>query len=384
MRGVRLLGPILFFGALAGVLLSRAGSPPPAQAQTADLTGPALAIAATPHDPEARRSDLRLVVPRALGNRVQLLGAISHARGAVLRGDVLPDKAVVVAADAEGGREPDFGAVLWRVDASGPPRRLADGLYHASRPLASADGSVYVERGAPGAWPTPEEARSGRLRTDDLRIDAVDPESGAARTLFAWRGYTLHIAGEWENELLVYRVAFDGAEVVGIDRGSARVRSIAVLPPFARDFSVDTSRSALLFSERDARDPHLWTVEALDLRGGARTGLAAASDDAPAPFALPDRSIAWSAPGRRGLWISSLQGGKATLLRSLAPLGPGFDAVTHASNGGEWVTILHIEAGAFDVALALHLPSATPIPLGRRDERVEVLGIWGAAGVSAR
>ena len=128
-----------------------------------------------------------------------LEAAIAHvpqARGAVVRGDVLPGgRSAVVAADGEGPSS-DWRSSLYRVDDSGKIALLAIGLYHASRPLASTDSAIYVERGAAGAWPSQEEAARGRLRTDALHIDAIDPVTGAARTLYTWTGYTLHLAGE--------------------------------------------------------------------------------------------------------------------------------------------------------------------------------------------
>jgi hypothetical protein len=214
------------------------------------------------------------------------IAGVPRARDAVVRGDVLPGgHSVVVVADSE-NRPPATGASDWssslhRVDDSGKIALLATGLYHASRPLASADGAVYVERGASGSWPTREEAALGRLRTDPLHIDAIDPITGAARTLYSWTGYTLHLAGELGRELIVYRVAFEGADLVAIDRASGKSRLITALVPFARDFSIDAKRGALVMSNRDEHDSHLWVIDRIDLATGARTRLTTARDETP-------------------------------------------------------------------------------------------------------
>jgi hypothetical protein len=215
--------------------------------------------------------------------RGALLGTVRHARGAVVRGDVLGAGAVVVA-DEDGG---DYGAALWRVDARSA-RVLARGVYHASRPLVSRDGRVYVERGTPGPWPTPDEAHAGHLRTDALTLDAIDPETGAARTLYGWSGYTLHLAGETEREIVVYRVSFEGADLTTVDRASGSARVVTTLAPYARDFSV--SRDAVVMSNRDQ---DRWTIDRVSLASGARERLFEAQGYAPVPRVLASGAVTW-------------------------------------------------------------------------------------------
>jgi hypothetical protein len=222
----------------------------------------------------------------ARGQSVSIAG-VPHAPDAVVRSDVLRSGAVVVVADREGPPS-DWSSSLHRVDPSGKIALLATGLYHASRPLASVDGAVYVERGANGPWPDRDEAARGRLRTDPLHIDAIDPFSGAARTLYTWTGYTLHLAGELAGELIVYRVAFEGADLVAIDRVSGRSRLVTALVPFARDFLVDEKRGALVMSNRDEHDSHLWVIDRIDLATGFRTRLTSARDETPSPLGFVD------------------------------------------------------------------------------------------------
>lgn len=351
-------------------------NPPPS------LPSVEVAIVATPHVADARTSDVRKVTIDAAGAHDTTLATIPHAPGAVVRGDVLRDGAfaVVVAADEESARDRDWGSALWRVDANGA-RFVARGVYHASRPLASVDGNVYVQRGASGAWPTADEAKRGKLRTDALSIDAIDPDTGASRTLHTWSGYTLHVAGEWQNELVVYRVAFEGADIVAIDRASGAVRSLASVVPFARDFSID-ARGALWMSNRDDVDANAWIVARLDLATGAVTRVAVERGESLAPFALPDGTVAWTASGRKGLAVATKLGAVAT--RPLAPLGAGYDSVTAASGDAAWATIAHVPASGYDVAAAVHVASGTPVRLTPRDERVSVLGFVDGANGGAR
>jgi len=374
LRRLALLAVATALLAAAPLALRRApaAANPPPQLPTVEI-----AIVATPHDAAARASDVRFVAIDSLGVRETTLATLPHAPGAVVRGDVARDgaRAVVVAADEEGARDRDWGAALWRVDASGV-RLLARGVYHASRPLASIDGRVYVQRGASGAWPTAEEAKRGKLRTDALSIDAVD--ASGTHAIYTWSGYTLHIAGEIERELVVYRVGFEGADVVAIDRASGAVRTIASVMPFARDFSID--RGALWMSNRDEHDANVWIVARLDLATGAIARVASERGESLAPFALPNGTVAWTASGRRGLTLGALASGA---VRSLAPLGAGYDVVTAASGDSAWATIAHVDSG-FDRAAAVHLASGTPVRLTTRDERVTVLGFADAANGGAR
>src|SRR5262249_54780888 len=155
---------------------------------------------------------------------------------------------------------------------------LARGVYHGSRPLASRDGRIYVERGTPGAWPTPDEARQGRLRTDAITLDAIDPETGAQQTLYASRGYPLHLARELDADSFLYRVAFEGADLLASDRASGAARLVAEVAPYARDFSVDAARGALVMGNRDGAS---WTVERVSVVTGAREVLYASPREAP-------------------------------------------------------------------------------------------------------
>ena len=377
MGGVRPFRPLRAFalvaiaGALAAARLlggpltpkSAAASARPVRLPTAEI-----AVIATPHDPTATASDVRLVTIDDTGTHDARMATLVHAPGAVLRGDVLRGtRAVVIAADVEEtGRASDWTSALYRVD-TGAARVLARGLYHASRPLASIDGRVYVQRGVAGEPPPSDAANRGRLRTDALTIDSIDATSGAATTLYSWSGYTLHLAGELRSELLVYRVAFEGADLVAIHRATGTSRLITSLLPFARDFSVDETRGALVMTNRDDADSHLWVIDRVDLTSGLRTRLGQEREDSPVAFALASGDLASGAHARSGLTLAS---------RTIAPLGAGFLAVTHASLDGEWLAVHHV-ANGMDVAAAVHLASGVPAHFTRGDERIETLGFVG-------
>lgn len=331
---------------------------------------PPLVVLATPHDERAQRSEVRVVGPDGAST---LLGAVAHAPGAVVRGDLVGALPVVVA-DEEGAADRDFGAALFVVGPQGV-RRLVGGVGHARRPLAGADGLVYVERGASG--PASETAS----RVDALEIVAVEPSTGHAHAIYSYSGYALHLAGELGPDLVVYRVAAGGADVLLVDRASGRSRLVASIVPMARDFTVDRERAALVYVNRDAKDAHLWAVERLDLASGLVTRLATAQDDAPAPYALPGSEPVWTAAGRRGL--ASARG------EWLAPLGPGFDAVRAVSGDGAWLAVLHVPDQGMDDLAVVHAPAGPRGPLGPGgvtqlggNERVEALGFVG--GGSAR
>lgn len=326
-----------------GALVVGASASPPA---------PRIIVIATAHDADARMSEVRWVELLPAPRTVRTV-SIPHARGAVVRGDHLGDVAFVVA-DDDG--DPEYGSTLYRVDASGPSR-LATNIVHASRPLASPDGFVYVERGSRGAQ-----------RIDALSIDAIDAVSGASHRVLSWSGFALHLAGEHGGEIIVYRVDPSGASLVGLDRATGSTRTIATIAPYARDFSV--ANGAIVFSNRDDRDPHLWTIERVDLASGARTRLHDERGDAPAPFAFPSGDVAWTAPRRAGLFL----GGK-----TIAPLGLGFDDVR--ATDGSWIVVAHVPSSGYDETYVYDRTSGAFYDLSRGTERIEPIGFVASKAV---
>ncbi len=333
-------------------------------------------VLATPHEVDARATVVRVVHVGAGGVSERALGAVAHPPGAVVRADAAGERVFVVA-DEEGAADPDWGAALFRVDASGTTR-LAGGVGHARKPLVSAGGEVYVERGLSGPPPTDADARAGRLRLDSITLDAVDPASGANHALYTDTAYCLHLAGEARGELVVYRVGPSGADLVAVDEATGASRLITTVPPFARDFSVTAAGDALVFSDRDPTDAGTWTVVRVDLATGALTTLSARRGDAPAPFALPGGDVAWSAAGRRGLRLASWSASRPPL----APLGAGFDAVQAMAPDGAWVALLHVPPGGYDESAAVDLHTSRVVRLTSGDERIDVVGFVGSRDVA--
>jgi len=323
------------------------------EAQSASVQ---LAVIATPHDADATSSEVRVVTLDTGASRA--LGVLRHPPGAVVRGDTRSG-AVFVITDEDDPGDRSWGAALYRVDGAGV-HRLAAGVGHARRPLASADGWVYVERGAAGPDPT-----DGRLRVDDVNLDAVDPATGAIRAVYTFKGYALHLAGEQAGSLLVYRVGPQGAEVISLDARSGALKSTIAVPPFARDFSVDDARRTMVFADRRG---DAWTVERLDLATFTLTTLSSDPDQQCSPLALVDGSVARTAPRRGGLWI----GGKV-----IAPLGAGFDAPLASTDDGAWLSVLHVPGAGMDETYALQSATLRMIKIGGV-ERIDAVGFLGA------
>lgn len=382
---VRSLGALVFtfaVAALAAGHCSSTASADEAPSIASSIPGDAhteLAVIATPRGFDVRESEVRFLTVDKKGAHETFSQRVPHARDAVVRGDLLPGRrAVAVVCDEDAPHEADYGSSLYLVDAQRGLRELVSGVYHASRPLASTDGKIYVERGKPG--PTPEHADLSRLREDAVEIDAIDPDTGATRVLYIWSGYTLHLAGELDGELLVYRVGRSGADLVAVERSSGKSRLVNVIPPFARDFSVDAPHRALVMSNRDDVDAHLWTVESVDLASGARTRLSSARDEAPVPYVLRKGELAIAMPSQPALSVRSLT---TKIERSVASSSFRFDAVDAETQDGAWTLVSHRGASGFELA-ALHMGSTVPVPLTARAENLQPVGFFGAANGGRR
>jgi len=246
--------------------------------QAAIASQPPPVIAAILSSPVGAENTDLIFQPVGAPDPVPPAATLRHAPGAIVRGQVLiGTRTVMVVADTLEQRDPSWAASLARLDAARPAAMLVDRVYHASRPLVTSAGRVFVLRGRPGSDPTPDEARRGELRTDELTIDEIDPFSGAARTVHSYAGYIAYLAGSLADEIFLYRVAFAHADIVAVDVNSGAVRVLAPsILPFARDFSADATSHALLFTNRDASATDIWVAERLDLVSGALTPVATA------------------------------------------------------------------------------------------------------------
>lgn len=342
-------------GVLGLTLSGQRGGAPAAAQDAVTASGPTVALLVT--RPGAGYSSLVLTRAGASAEPVPV-ARFDHAAGAAVKGVVLPGTSAVLAvADTVATRDLSFASSLFRVEPHRPASRLCDGLVYASRPLVTKAGRVFVSRGTAG--PAPSAASTLDGREDALVIDEIDPGTGHARTVHSFAGYLAFLAGAHGREILVYRVGAAGADLVSVDADSGDVRVIAPsLLPFARDFSVDAERGAVVFQERDERDSRTWVVDRVDLASGARTRLAAARSMSLAPSVWPGGGVAYSPDGRSGL---TLIGRKMKPIQ--APTGEGIDQVQALSEDGAWVAALHTRPGQFPLAFAIESATGSTLAL---------------------
>lgn len=332
--------------------LSRVGRllVPAALAAPASRATPArVALFATP--PGSTRSTFHLAEVGA-GKVGPPLATLRHLADATVRARVVPGTPVVVAtADTSPARDRSFNASLFRIEPRAEPTLLCDGVVHASRPLVTEDGRVFVARGVAGPEPHPGDGPA-TLRVDALTIDEVDLVTGATRTVHAHQGYLAFLAGAWNGDLVIYRVSPGSADIVLVNPDSGATRVLAPkIPPFARDFSIDAAAGALVFQGRHESDPKAWVIERLDLTRGKHTRLEVSAHHGLAPHAWPGGGLAYTPDRSTGLVVR----GARAAVRS--PLGAGVDAIQAVSQDGAWVAALHTNPSAFPVPFAIHTES---------------------------
>ncbi len=328
--------------------------PPPTRVAPAPLqkktqAGPRIAILST--TPGASHSSLRLQ-PVHASAAVPPIASLEHLPDGEVRGQLVPQTGRVFAvAETEPGKERSFRSSLWALASGELPRKLSTGLVYASQPLALADGRVVVQRGSPGAALSPEDVAAGKLRSDNLSVDVFD-DVGHVKTLHSITGYTTHIAGSYKNEVVLYRVWFQHADLVAVDLDAGGVRTLAPsIPAFARDFSIDPTQGHLYFSNRDAAG---WQVERITLKSGERISLARAEDMRVTPSFWPGG----------GVMVNDALGGRVLGGNGpVRPLGAGFDEVRAV--GDPWVALEH------------HVPSKFSVPYvyDTKSRRLHVLSL---------
>ena len=371
MNGARARG---VFGVLAfaGLLLGVRGFTQAKAEHGASVPTVELWIAATPHVDFATSSELRFVRHGEDLEVEQRWATIHHAPNAPIRGDVLSDRKSVVIAFEPEGADPrdDFSTEVHRVDSQGS-KRLAGGLYRATRPLVAKSGRVFVERGHVGREPTSAQAAAGQLRVDALSIDSIDPLTGALETVVQWSGYTMHLIGEWRDALVVYRVAPEGGDLalIRISDGSI-LRSIEI-EPVARDFLLSDDRVA--FSNHDAKVDDRWVLQALDLHSFALATLGEATGQSPIPFVTSNGTIGMRAEPRTRPSVK-LEGA-VPLLGHERP-----DLPLAMSADGMFTVVT--TPGEYDQTEDVYALTKRRVRLTRGDERVEFIGYReGSKGV---
>ncbi len=332
---------------------------------------PRLAIVATA--PGTGHSSLYLLsLPEAAtkgASSAKPVLAFQHHGHGNLRAQVVGSTAWVVAnTPGRSGRNNSFDGELLRLDPkNGTVKPLCASVAHASRPLVTEDSRVFVSRGTAGPWPKQPE----RMRTDQLSIDEVDLTNGQLRTVISYHGYLAHLAGAWQDELLIYRVGPHRADVIAVQRDTGAVRTLlATIPPFARDFSVDSSRSALVYRGRDETDRRSWTVELLDLPTGTQHRLFTGASFTLAPAVWPNGDVAYNPQGR-GLRLL----GRSEPWRS--PLGAGVDVLRAVSRDGRFVALLHTVASRLAEAFVLDRDTGAQLRLpGFGRSRIAIAGFY--------
>lgn len=354
------------------------GSPHPAPGSTSPspslCAAPPVAVVAT--SPGTGQSELYVLplCPAAGSAPPAPVLRLDHEPGGDLRAELIGGTdTVVVTAPAVARRDVSYNGGLYALRQGADPRLLSHGVVHASRPLVTPSGRIFVSRGVAGPLPADPQT----TRSDQLSIDEVDLATGQSRSVHTHQGFAAHLAGWYDGEILVYRVGPSGADIVAVDPDAGTLRSVLpTLPPFARDFSVDPSRGVLVYRGRHDTLSQRWVLDELDLATGTTTRLAESDRFALAPHAWPDGAVAFN-PAGRGL---SLLGSSDPVS---SPLGPGVDVVRATSRDGRYVAALHTVSGRFAVPFVVDRRTGQAAPLGvPARTRSAIAGFVEAAEVS--
>lgn len=398
----RLLAPDLsFFTRPQPTVAATPATPAPAPSPVAPAppaASPAPRVAVLATAPGGNRTDL-IFQPLDRADPAPAVARFAHLSGTAVLGAVVPGSTnVLVIAGTEARRDPAFGASMLVLAEGQEAKLITSGVYRGTRPLVLDDGRAFVQRGVEGAEPTEEQVEAGRMRIDHLTIEQIDLQGGASKVVSEFDGYIAFIAGALQHEIFVYRVGPEGADIIGIDADSGRERTIQrPLAPYARDFSVDAQRQALLFTNADENNPGTWIAQRLSVPPPAPaepvvppksriavTGrverLAAARHPSLAPTAWTDRQVAVSRD------LSGLQ--------IMRPPGPGPDKIPLDAGADIVREFFTVRQATF--ALAIHqvageLPQPVviqtktldvqkvPVPTGAR---VDVAGVLPQTDIS--
>lgn len=319
--------------------------------------------------PGAELTSLFLVDVRGSADLVPV-STFGHLPDATVRAAIVPGKTDVLAtADVTPTRDLSFNAALFHLRPHAPPVRLVDRVVHASTPLVTAQGRVFVSRGEPG------KEIEGQMRIDSLTIDEIDLVSGQSKTIHQMQGFLLFLVGSLGDQIIVYRVSPNHADLVAITPDTGKVRVIVQeLPPYARDFSLDAQHHALVFQNRHENDSSTWTIERIDVRSGKTQRLYSSPSMTLAPFVLPHGGVLYNPPGQ----------GLTTLdapVSIASPLGAGVDVVQKATADGRYLCALHTQPSEFGVPFVMDTQSGAtrvlPVPA---KTRVSMAGFVEAGG----
>jgi hypothetical protein len=263
--------------------------------------------------------------PVGLAAPVPAVARLQHVAFEDVFGALVPGTRTVVAATlAKPARDVSFASSLWALEAGKPARLLCDRVAFANRPVVSAEGRIFVQRGRPGDAP--------------ITVDEVDLRTGKTRELLSFTGSAAFVAGTLGREVLVYRVSATGADLVAVHADALGVRIlIPAMAALARDFAVTADRSALVYTQGDATTGR-WYLERLDLRTLVRTRHAEGASMALLPTPLPDGRLAF-APAE-GAGLIDLEGRLV-----LAPASKGHERVRAFLKNGTPIGLHETSAG---------------------------------------
>lgn len=359
---------------LTALLLAGCVTPAAAQPRSPTAVPPPFVLLRGRPDAASTAVVLQGATASTLGNFAHL---VTSARHAVLLPAARP-VVLAVAADRDDPRGGSYHSALFRVDAAGTTR-LCGELVDGSRPLVTARGTVVVQRGADGLDPVPAN-RQLVERTDTLRLDVVDPATGATRTAWSGRGQLAYLATTLRgDEVLVYHLHDGGSSLLRLDVASGHATELHPNVPLARDFSYDAERDEVVFARAIA--PTVYEVAALAAHASSPAAVSPrwrASSDHLMPRVLRDGTIGLSLPGDRGLaWLSRGADSQSTPA-TFAPRGDGSDALLAESPDGRWVALRHTTDRDESVVIAPRR-GGQPQVFTSPDEVIEFVGFTGAS-----
>lgn len=370
---------LVLLGALAGCASTASAQPRPLP--------PAPAVVLLRGAPDAPRTAVVLQRPDAQ-TPAAVLGSFAHLPSSARHAALLPGAAtalpvvLAVAADREAPRGGSYHSALFRIDpAAGATTRLCGELTDGSHPLITARGTVLVQRGDDGDDPAPDTV-SRRLveRTDALRLDAVDPATGAARTVWSGRGQLAFLAAALrDDEVLVYHLHDGASSLLRLDARSGDVAVVHPDLPLARDFSYDAARDEVVFAR--ALSGAVYEVAALRAHGPgapAATPRWRATSDHLMPRVLRDGVIGVSLPGDRGLGWIARGASEQSSPTAFAPRGEGSDALLAESADGRWIALRHTTDRDESVVISARR-GGTAHAIASPDEVIEFVGFAGGA-----
>lgn len=295
-----------------------------------------------------------------------------HLPGATVKAAAMPDgQSAAVIAETTETRDRSWNSSLFLVTAQGETRSLVDRVYASTRPFIAGTGEILVTRGVAGAEVEPVRGAFQQLRMDAITIDAVNPETGAARTVWRLTGYLSFMAGVAGDEVLTYDIGPGATPIMAIDVKSGAARTLVPQASLARDFRVSLDGKLLTYTEHSPSGVDDWRVVKVDVATGAREIVTTQPNLALLSYPLPT-GLAFNPPDASGLTLVTARGNKELP----CPWGAGADDLLALSRDGNWAGGLHETPSAFPQPFLLDLRSGASFPVVVPEGiRVDVAGV---------